>query len=279
MSIRLQNMPFPNASDRSDATQEIEGAQRQYRSIPTPDDVRKFGLVGVPKKLPLTEEPITDDILALHLETAIQELQLGGLNVYQKITRSVEDMYEADLLNRFQPFKLKEYPVLQIESISLMFPNAVTDNPYATYTFPPEWYQFEGNKVNIVATSGTVIPSFSGAVGTTPIPFAIYGAAKYRPSCWRITYQCGFENDFLPVSVWNLVIDKAVLSLLSDLGPLLFSVNTYNVGIDQVQQSVTLPGPKLLEARLDMLKKRITKNFNQIAAYYGCRIQTQYAGR
>lgn len=273
------NLPFPNASVRADDKQEIEGAQRKYRSIPCPDDIRKLGLMGIPQTFPLTGERLSDEYIAMHLETAIQELELSGLCIYQKISRQVEDMYEGDLLTRFQPFKLLEFPVLQIESIQLMFPNALSDSPYATYTFPPEWYQFEKTKVNIVATSGTVIPSFAGAVGTSPIPFAIYGAAKYRPGCWRITYQCGFENDVLPTSVWNLVIDKTVLSLLNDIGPLLFSINSYNVGIDSVQQSVNLPGPKLFENRIDALKKRINKNFNQICDYYGCKVQTQYAGR
>jgi hypothetical protein len=188
-------------------------------------------------------------------------------------------MYEGDLLTRFQPFKLTDFPVLQIESIQLMFPNATSDSPYATYTFPPEWYMFEKTKVNIVATSGTIVPSFSGAIGTSPVPFAIYGAAKYRPGCWRVTYQCGFENDVLPVAVWNLVIDKTVLSLLNDLGPLLFPVNNYSTSIDSVAQSASLPGSKLLENRLDGLRKRIRKNFMKISDYYGCMVGTQYAGR
>lgn len=279
MSIRTMNQPFPQASIRADANQEIEGSQRKYRSIPSPDDVRKLGLVGIPQRFPLTNEPLTDDFIAMHLETAIQELELAGLCVYQKISRHVEDMYEGDLLTRFQPFKIADFPVLQIESIQLAFPNAISDKPYATYTLPPEWYQFERNKVNIVATSGTVIPSFSGAFGGTPIPFAIYGAANYRPGCWKITYQCGFENDVLPISVWNLIIDKTVFSLLNDIGPLMFSVNSYNVGIDSVQQSVHLPGPKLFEARVEALRKRITRNMAQISDYYGCFIKSQYAGR
>jgi hypothetical protein len=279
MTIRKQNMPFPNASSRTDATQEIEGSQRIYRPIPSPEDILQFGLVGIPKYFPLTGEPITREYVARHLEEAIQDLLLRGLCLYQRITTQVEDMYENDLINRFQPFKLNCFPVLSIESIQLMYPNSITDNPYATYTLPPEWYMFEKTRVNMVATSGTILPSFSGHQGLNPIPFTIYGSSPYRPSVWKVTYLCGFENDLVPTFVWSLVIDKTVLSILNEVGPLLFSVNNYTVGIDGVQQSANLPGPRLFDARLQSLQKKITKSTNLCFSYFGCRVQTQYAGR
>jgi hypothetical protein len=280
MGMRHANFPFPNASDRRDATQEIEGAQKTYRTLPSPKDVKDYGLVGLPLIFPMTGQPVTDDYISLHLETAIQELEFNyGLCVKQKITQQAEDMYQNDLLSRFQPFKLRNFPVLMIESIQIMYPTALTDNPYQTYTLPPEWYIFEKTKVNIVATSGTILPSFTGGQGISPLPFTLYGAQSYRPAAWKIVYQCGFENDFIPTLIWNIIIDKATVSLLNDLGPLLFSVNSYSVGIDSINQSAQLPGYKLFEKRLENLEKKIKRNVNSAISYFGCRIQSQFAGR
>lgn len=280
MGMRHANFPFPDASDRRDLTQEIEGAQRAYRPLPSPTDVRSFGLVGIELTFPMTGQTMTDDFISLHLETAIQELEFNyNLCIKQKITTQIEDMYQGDLISRFQPFKLRNFPVLMIESIQLMYPNAISDNPYQTYTLPPEWYVFEKTKVNILATSGTVIPSYTGGQNISPMPLTSYGNQTYRPAAWRIVYQCGFENDFIPTLIWNLIIDKATLSILSDIGPLLFSVNSYNTAIDAISQSVQLAGPKLFEKRLESLEKKIKRNVNSAISYFGCRIQTQFAGR
>jgi hypothetical protein len=279
MSIRKVNMPYPLASDNNDLTQEIEGSQRIYRTIPSPSDVKKLGLVGVPTIFPLTSEPISDDYISLHLETAIQELEFAGLNINQKITTQMEDMYEGDMTYRFNPFTLNNFPVLEIESIKLVFPNAATETPYAEYLIPPEWYFFDGTRVSIVATSGSIFPTFNGYQGQNPIPLTLFGAQTYRPGTWRVTYLCGFEADKIPTLIYNLIIDKATVSLLNDLGPLMFSVNSYTTGVDQLTQGVTMPGPKIFESRIAMLEKRIRKNFVAAQGYYGCAIKMQFAGR
>jgi hypothetical protein len=180
---------------------------------------------------------------------------------------------------RFNPFTLNNFPVLEIESIKLVFPNAATETPYAEYLIPPEWYFFDGTRVSIVATSGSIFPTFNGYQGQNPIPLTLFGAQTYRPGTWRVTYLCGFEADKIPTLIYNLIIDKATVSLLNDLGPLMFSVNSYTTGVDQLTQGVTMPGPKIFESRIAMLEKRIRKNFVAAQGYYGCAIKMQFAGR
>lgn len=279
MAIRKVNIPYPLATDNNDATQEFEGSQKIYRQMPSPADVRSLGLVGIPKYFPLTNEPITDDYISLHLENAIQELGMAGLNISPRMVTQMEDSYENDMMYRFNPFSLNNFPVLEIESIRLVFPNAATETPYAEYLIPPEWYFFDGNRVSIVATSGSIFPQFNGFGGQNPIPATILGSQSYRPSTWKIVYQCGFENDKIPSLVYNLIIDKTALSLLNDISPLMFTVNSYSASIDQIGQTVNMPGPKLLESRMKMLEKRIRKNFISIQSYYGCSLKMQFAGR
>lgn len=270
--------PYPkNSNVAQDGNLEIEGNFIRFKPMVQPSDVLKFGLVGIPKRFPLTNEPITEEYIANHLEASISELEMMGLILSAAIFHHVDDLYDGGLgSNRFFPTMLKKYPVREIITIGLRYPNAQKDNPSLIYEIPADWITFENNKVNVIATTGFLAPHLVQGAGNIPLVNMFH--SSYKPSGYRIDYKAGFEQDQLPVIVWQLIIDMTTVAILTEIGPLLFSNTGISVGIDGVTQSAQLPGPKIFEARILSLMKKIEKNRNLIASYYGAAIDMEFLG-
>lgn len=272
-----QTSVYPTWSETTDTTKlEIEGQFRRFKPMVTPSDILRYGLIGIPKRFPLTGEEITEDYVGNHMSSAIAEIEMSGLIISPILTHHIDDWHEAMFTDRYFPIIVNKYPVTAVESIVLTFPNATTPRPNTIYTIPEEWITWERNKINVIATGGILAPVQLG--GSANIPLAMWTNRDYRPSAFKVTYQAGFENDKLPANVWQLIIDKATYSLLMEIGPLLFPNSSINVGIDGVQQSSGLPGPKLFEGRLNMLRDKIQKNYATIVAFFGQTINMQFSG-
>lgn len=269
--------PYPRLTQVRDVPDvEIEGGFVRFKTMVTPADVLKYGMLGIPKVFPLTGEHITEDYVAIYLQGAISELEMGGMQLSPIIAHHVDDMHDGFGNTRFFPTLLKKYPVRGIESIELRYPNAVKPNATLLYRIPDHWITFENGKVNIIATTGVLSPTM--VAGSTNIPMLNLFQMNYRPMAYRVNYKAGFDQDQLPVIVWQLLIDMATYNMLSELGPLLFPANSVNVQIDSVQQSANLPGPRIFELRLKTLKEKIDKNKMLIAGYYGQSMTVEFAG-
>lgn len=270
--------PYPRLSDVQENNQEIEGSFVRFKPMVTPQNVIDFGLMGVPKTFPMTGEPMTVEYIANHLEAAIAEIEMTGLMLSPVIFHHLDDYQEGNSLygQRFFPILLKKYPVRNIESIELTFPNATTDKPSLIYRIPDDWITWDQTKVNVVATTGVINPTIQQ--GSASLPYINLFHANYRPTAFRVNFRAGFDQDKLPVIVWRLIIDKATYSILSEIGPLLFPSTGISVGIDAVSQSAQLPGYRIFEARLKDLASRIEKNRQLIAGYYGNQMTIEFAG-
>jgi hypothetical protein len=272
-----QTSTYPAWSETTSTTlTEVEGAFLRFKPMVTPSDVLRYGLIGIPKIFPLTGERIDEDLISAYLASAIANVEMTGLIISPILTHHVDDWHETMFTDRYFPILVNKYPVTAVESIILTYPNATSPNPKTIYTIPKDWITWERNKINVIAAGGILAPQQLG--GSANIPIAMWTRADYRPSAFRVTYQAGFENDKLPMNVWSLLIDMATYDLLSDIGPLLFPTSSISVGIDNVQQSSSLPGPKLFEGRLMLLKDKIAKAKATISAYYGQTASLQFAG-
>ena len=243
----------------------------------TPQDVINFGLIGVPKVFPLTNEPINAEYIAQYLQVAIASLEMMGMLLSPVICHHIDDFTSDGLIGtRFFPTILKKYPVREIESIELLFPNATTKNPTLKYVIPKEWITFENNKVNVIATTGVLSPTM--VAGSTTVPYLGLFQGGYKPSSYRVNYRAGFDQDQLPVLVWQLILDITTFSLLTDLAPLMFPSQGISVGIDSVSQSAQLPGPRIFDSRLKSLREKIETQKQIISGYYASQMTMEFAG-
>jgi hypothetical protein len=272
------NNPYPRwANVDDDANIEINGGFTRFKTMVTPMDVVKFGLVGVPKVFPMTGEPITEEYIAHHLEAAVAKLEMQGLMLSPVIFSHVDDFTDSGLAGtRFFPVILKKFPLRTVESVKLLFPNATRANPQMEYTIPDTWLSWEQNKLNIIATTGILAPSQIG--NNTGVPLYSMMFNGYRPNAFRVTYKAGFDQDKLPALLWKLLVDMTVYDVLNDIGPLLFPSTGINVQQDSVSQSAQLPGPRIFELRMSVLDKEIQRNKQLIMGYYGMQFAMEFAG-
>ena len=60
----------------------FEGAVKRFTPLPFPEDVFKYAFMGLPKKFPLTGEPITPEVAESALESALVELEMDlGMDI------------------------------------------------------------------------------------------------------------------------------------------------------------------------------------------------------
>ena len=279
MTITIDST-FPHYSNTDDNQfVEIEGSFKRFKEMVTPSDVLQFGLVGIPKVFPMTNEQITEEYVGFHLQAAISQLEMQGMILSPIITYMIEDFNDEGLGGtRFFPMLPKKYPLRKIEYIELRFPNGTRDPSTLVYRIPDAWISWEPNisKVNVIATTGVLAPTV--VQGSANIPMFNLSLTSYRPSGIRMAYQAGFDQDKLPIVVWQLILDLTTYNMLSELGPLLFPTTGITVSMDSLSQSGQLPGPRIFEARLNSLLMRIEKNKQLIAGYYGKQITCEFAG-
>jgi hypothetical protein len=268
---------FPIGSQTTDTTRlEIDSGFLRFHRYPTPQDVANIGLIGFPKQFPLTGEFITAEFISQHLAAVIANIEMGGLIINPIICSKQEDYHDGMFMQKYFPVMVDRFPVVDVESIILMFPHTTMNNPMLNYTIPKEWISWDRNKINIIASTGLLAPQMTGSVYNAPL--AIWTNNSYRPNSFTVTWKAGFENDKLPYNVWKLIVDMTALSILNDVGPLMFPLGSMSVGIDSVSQSSQSPGPTLLLQRLKSLQEQVNKTYNTILAYYGQTLNMSFAG-
>jgi hypothetical protein len=270
--------PYPrNTVVDAGTSLEIEANFVRFKTMVTPEDVVKHGLIGIPKTFPLTGEEISEEFIASHLHSVIGELEMQGMIMSPAIFHHIDDLIGEGIAGiKFFPTILKKFPVREIESIELRYPNAQINKPTLLYTIPKEWITFENGKVNVIATTGFLTPNLVS--GSANIPLVNLFQTNYKPSGYRVNYKAGFDQDRLPVIVWHLVVDMTALNVITDIAPMMFSNTGINVGIDGVSQSAQLPGPRIFDGRVGILQARIKKNTELIKSYYGSSISLEFVG-
>jgi len=268
---------FPLGSQTTDLNHlEIDSGFLRFRHYPTPEDVINIGLIGFPKEFPLTGERITKEYVSMHLAAAIANVEMSGLIINPIISSKQEDYHDGMFHQKYFPVMVDKFPVLDVESIILIFPHSTTDQPMLTFTIPKTWISWDRNKVNVIASTGLLAPQMTGS--TYNAPLAIWTNNSYRPNSFTVTWKAGFEQDKLPYNLWKLLVDMAAYSILNDIGPLMFPLGSMSVSIDNVSQGSQSPGPTLLLQRLKTLKEQIDKTYNTIMAYYGQTMNISFAG-
>jgi hypothetical protein len=261
----------------------FEGSVKRYTTAPTPQDLINFGLKGLPKVYPLTNEPITLGDVERYLVSAYTEIEmamsmdLSPVQHYQSFDY-VADMFEAN----WGGMRLDRFPATKILHMQLKFPHTQMPVPLTAYTIPASWLVFRRNRVNLAAGIGAVSVSQGGAgqAGTVGIfsYFAGFARGAYQPAVVEVAYQSGFDNDKMPAVVADLILTVACIRMLSDMGPVLFPFSSSSVSIDSVAQSAGLPGPGFLMNKIAALEKKRQEQEAAIKAQFGRSIKMTVIG-
>jgi hypothetical protein len=258
-----------------------EGAVKIYDTFPTPEDLINYGLKGLPKKYPLTGEPIMKDDVAYYLTSSISEINMDlGCNV-----SPVEMWHSADFIDgmfnaNFTGIKLSRWPATQVLNVKFKFAHTQTNTPFQSYTIPAAWVALRRNRITIAPSYGGMIVQQTADTNAAGVFQYITGFARgaYHPCLIEVQYVAGFTNDRFPAILKDLILTVATIRMLTDLGPKLFPYSSASVSIDGISQSATLPGPAYLMQLLQGLMQKRNELTASFTKYFGKTIKMGFIG-
>lgn len=260
----------------------FEGSFKRFTSFPTPKQVYDYALMGLPKYFPLTKEPITVDMITPFLESAITEIEMKlGCNLSEVTHFHSEDWLEGSFTNNMAGVRLQKWPATQVVGFTLKYPHTNTPTPYQKYNIPSHWIFLRYNRVNVVASDGSVtVNTDNSGIGNAGLFNYISGFNRgiWGPGAIEIIYKAGFSQDKLPSSVADLIKTWAAHRFITDILPVMFPQASVTVSIDGVSQSVGLMVQQLLTERLTNLEKKKAELISALEANYGRQVKMSFLG-
>jgi hypothetical protein len=238
-----------------------DGAVKRFDTMPTPQTVLDYALMGLPKIFPMTKEPITAAIVEPFLNSAVTEIEMTlGCNISPVQHFHSEDSIDGLFENNYAGIKLPRWPATQLVQFQLKFPHTNTASPYQTYTVPAAWIMLRRNKVNLVASQGALTVNTEQSAAITAGGFFTFATGfsrtGWQPGMVEIVYVAGFEVDRLPSMAADLIKTWAALRFLIDILPVLFPASSVNKAIDSVSQGVTFSIQQSLAQRVQQLEQK-----------------------
>ena len=277
----------------------FEGAMKRFKTMPTPEDVFKKALLGLPKILTMTNEELKPEDCAAFLESAITEIEMSTcLNItpvdHWQSFDYIDGMFEANFFGT----KLERWPATHVNRMTLKFPHTQTvsvppgmaqpplpsgvNGAYQTYTIPPGWIALRRNKLNVVAAFGAVtVQTDQSAIANAGGIFSYitgFGRGAYQPAMIECWYTAGFTVDKLPSTVWDLIVTLATTRFLEDIFPVLLPYQSVSVAIDGVSQSANINLPSLIMKRIEFLQAQYEKKKAALNQNFGKTIKLAFIG-
>jgi hypothetical protein len=152
----------------------------------------------------------------------------------KRIEAEAHDFIKEDY-DKYIALFLDQYPVIDVEDVRLVLPGE-----QVVQVFEREWFQLEKEmgQLHLVPGTGTAGSILLGATGAW-IPY-IYGANKFIPRAFRITYTAGFESGKVPAVLKDMVGKVASYGPLNILGDLIAGAGIANLSlsIDGLSQTI-----------------------------------------
>jgi len=275
-----------------------EGAMKRFKTMPTPEDVFRKALLGLPKKLPMTNEELIPEDAAPFLESAITEIEMSTcMNItpvdhFQSFDY-IDGMFEAN----FFGMNLERWPTTKVNRLTLKYPHSQTitnipgvqsptangvNGTYQTYSIPSGWVALRRNKINVVAAFGALtVSTDASAIANAGGIFSYvtgFGRGAYQPAMIECWYTAGFPPDKLPATIWDLIVTLATIRFLEDIFAVLLPYSSVNVSIDGVSQSASLNLAQMLLQRITNLKEQYDKKKAAINQNFGKTIKMCFIG-
>lgn len=177
------------------------------------------------------------------------------------------DYYRADY-QQYMFLKLREWPVISVEEISLQWPAGTN-----ILTFPDDWITVrkESGLVNIVPTSGS-FEQLVVTAGGSFLPLLAQGR-DFVPDMIRVQYTAGFEYGKLDMAIREIVGKKAAFGPLNIAGDLLggAGIASQSVSIDGLSQNFNTTSSSTSAgygARLLQYSKELSEQLKTLKEYY-----------
>jgi hypothetical protein len=252
------------------------GEPGQARSGPLLD-IERFKqeyLFGVPMVSPLTGQEITDETLKQFLRKGVAEFEtsvripVSPVHLLEKID------YERADDQMFGTKRLRRWPLISVLSLKAQWPGRVSGQEVP---YPTSWIEADGDTglIRIVPRSGSDVQADVNFISSLGYAGMTLGNVKSWPAMWHIEYTAGFPHDQVPDAVNDLIGVYAAIKFLSQMGPAIFPVNSYSIGIDGMSQGTSNSGPQWLAARLQDLAQQAETMKAQLRAHYGTDIFLQ----
>ncbi len=254
------------AKDGEDVCEKFE----RYGAIPTPEDLKKRALFGIPLKSALTQEVIEDETIKHYIDSAISELE-HELDLYITPVTFEEkhDYRRHEFTWNYNYLRLQHPNVIDIERVQLTFSNDEKELGFVDFPLEHVHLMPQEGVMQLVPAFGTSLSGFllSAFSGTQFHALRAIGLNEF-PGGVRVKYRAGFEKDMVPSAMIELIENMAAWKLLSFIGPLIFPHTSVGVSIDGASQSVSTPGPQFLVNRIKDLGEIIDRQKIAIKGYY-----------
>jgi hypothetical protein len=258
-----------------------EGAMKIYDTFPTPDNLISYALKGIPKRYPLTGEPILAKDVESYLTSAMSEVQMDlGCDILPIIHWNSSDFIDGMFNANFTGIKLPRWPAFKVLNVRFKFAHTQTNTPFQSYTMPAAWVALRRNRITIAPSYGGMIVQQSADASSAGVFQYITGFARgaYHPCLIEVQYVAGFDQDRFPAILKDLILTVAAIRMLTDIGPKLFPYSAASVSIDGISQSASLPGPGYLLQLIQGLEKKRSELTASFVKYFGKTIKMGFIG-
>jgi hypothetical protein len=259
----------------------FEGSVKIYDTFPTPQDLIEYGLKGLPKRYPLTGEPITVKDVERYLTSAISEVQMDlGCDVCQVEHWQSADFVDGMFTSNFTGIKLGRWPATKVLNVRFKFAHTQTNTPFQSYTIPASWVALRRNRITIAPSYGGMIVQQTADTNAAGVFQYITGFARgnYHPAMIEVQYVSGFDQDMFPAILKDLILTVATIRMLPHLGPKLFPYQSASVSLDGISQSASLPGPAFLLQTIEAEKLKRVELTASFTKYFGRTIKMSFIG-
>lgn len=242
----------------------------RYCGVPTPADICKTKLFGIPLASQLTGEQFSEEGIQFYINAAMSEIEhILDLNITPVTYREKHDYRSDSFVWSFAYLKLDHPNILTVNKVELSFSNSEDTDGFVQFPLEHVHVQPQEGVIQLVPAFGTSLSGFllSAFSGTQYHALRAIGASEF-PGGIRVEYTAGFEENKIPYIICQLIEIKAAINILSAIGPVLFPNNSTSIGIDGVSQSVSGPGPGFLQQRLQQLQQEEEKVTAAVKSYY-----------
>jgi len=242
----------------------------RFCHIPTPADLKKTKLFGIPLCSSLTGETFSDEAIQFYINSAMSEIEhLLDLNISPVKYYEKHDYKSGNFIWSYGYLKLDHPNVLEVSKVELSFSNNQDTDGFVQFPLEHVHIMPQEGVLQLVPAFGTSLSGFllSAFSGTQYHALRAIGVTDF-PGAVRVEYTAGFEEDKVPYIICQLIEIKAAINVLSAIGPVLFPTNSTSIGIDGVSQSVSGPGPQFLAQRMQQLQQEEEKVSNSVKSYY-----------
>lgn len=275
-------MPISQTPNRTVFPYQATGQEsdpNRYIPLPTPQDMRKRSLFGIPLKSFFTNEEVSDETLQNYIDVAISEIE-HSLDLYITPVEFTERHdYSRELqFWSFGYLKVNHTPVQTVKRFVLTFNNGIPGSQVLV-DVPLEFIHTQPGEgtVQLVPAQGVTISGFIVSL-YSGLGFHAFNsqAISNWPGAIEVTYVAGFEDGKVPAIMSGLIENLAALKALSALGPILFPHNSTSIGIDGTSQSVGTLGPAFLQNRIKDLQDIVDKQMDAVRGYYQKKFMIDY---